>query len=358
MDEIIKKSVDNLINQILKVREDEVVLIDAEIYNRDNNNDFAELSLLEEIAFSIRKNFAIPVIEITTEKLTSRIFGEPSIDKNKNMLHYQNKRFSLFDKMIEIGISPRYCNTRNVPRRLKNDVKHTSEEIFKLAIASMKQLVLIDYPQKSIAESFNFEYEDFRKLIFTALSVDVKNLKDKIEKLSEKISDHGKYCISTGESRLEITPPWLNKRVFNGEFLSDSIIYLPTGKIEIMLNSVHLNGSFKADSLFFDNLHGENILVEFEEGRIKKISTENRNEAFYRLLDSLIDCKDNVTLILGANPFSQILTHYPSLDEIVENSISLRLTTNNDNTILLTSINANITSCADYLSDVHADDKC
>ena len=67
----------NIVNNLLKIHNDNVISIAGEIHNSNNSEEpLIELPLIEELAVAIRKRKAFPVLEISTESLKKRFFAE------------------------------------------------------------------------------------------------------------------------------------------------------------------------------------------------------------------------------------------------------------------------------------------
>ena len=66
-----------IVHNVARLSENEVVSLSGEINNVDNDeNALCQIPLIEEIALSIKKNKAFPILEISTSNLKKRSLNE------------------------------------------------------------------------------------------------------------------------------------------------------------------------------------------------------------------------------------------------------------------------------------------
>jgi len=339
----LSKPVAKITDAVLRITENEIVAIEAELSENIEGSNDNLLNLIEEFAFQIRKRKAIPVMEITTERLSGRIIQELTPDKLETPLKYFNKRFELFDAFINIGVTVNPYAEKSLPRRIYNELKDNSEKVFEIARNSQKKFLLVDFPKSGIKEFFNVNYDELQKQIIEAIDCNYSEICDEAQNIQNNILTKNPIKLYTGESNLKITRFEHAYRVYSADFSKENIVSIPTGKIEFPLVSAKTEGEFLAERVYFENNCLENISLSFEEGRVKRITCDNKTNSFYKLQNMLMSLHDESTLIIGLNGKIPQYTSYPSLDECKKEHVGIRLSTDRKQKILLISGKCKVT---------------
>ena len=143
----------NIVNNLLKIKSDDVISISGEIHNSKNANDpLVELPLIEELSVAIRKRKAFPVLEISTENLKRRFFAEMPDEVFSVPPNYYKSWINSIDKFIEISWESYSSDFRSVSEKQLQQFKDSTKSILQYLFDQKKKLIFLNFPTHELAK--------------------------------------------------------------------------------------------------------------------------------------------------------------------------------------------------------------
>ncbi len=320
----------NLTHNVIKIKEKHVVNLSAEIHNGyELDHPLIEIPLLEEMALSIRKLKAFPVLDIASENLRKRVFSELNNEQLFMPQHYYEKWVSLADIFIDFSWKSNPYFVHDLPGFCLSRYTSTANELWEQIQRQRKKVILMGFPTEALAKYYNLNYSILRENYMSALNLDYHELRSRIILTDNKLKVANEWNLITEDRNLTINFVQQDSAIYNGEFYNRCYMVLPTGKIEKQLIHLTLDGIFYAESVYLENQYFSDVQIIFEKGRIISVDFMNKQSNSNFLHSLLLNSIQEAVLCIGMNPNLNEPIHYSLFDECVQRNLTIKLLINN-----------------------------
>jgi len=324
MNKVYQKISEKIINDILQVKPGQSVILYAEIHNVTEPKDpLEEIPFLEDIAISLRKKKALPILDISTENLHKRFFEE--VDDNHTI---QNDIFSIWingaDYFIDFSWRSNPMFYKSIPEQFMKKYKDMSELYIKEITKKKKKIILLGTPTKGLAKYYNIDQDLLIETFYQSIDIDYLQLKKKCLIFSGKISQNKNWQIVTKNRILQIDLIGKPQSLY-GEFQHNPIVTLPTGLWKQNLLSENCNGILFCDYIYHQEYTWSNVQLIFNEGKIIDIETEFPQENTKLLKTNLRTQIKSICLNYGLNENVRKMSLYPMFDILKFGNLSMTI---------------------------------
>ncbi len=333
MENQIAKLAFNIVTNFLNIKKDDAISIYAEIFDNSIQNTLSEIPIMEELAIAIRKRKAFPLLEITTQNLQKRFFEELSDDILGLVPQYFLNRIDKLSAFLEIGWKAlgNPFETINIQSKI---FYRTVYQILEKIYEKKKKIIYLNYPSEHLANYVNTDYELILKNYFSAVNCDYQKLYHTAEELEFFFKNSEKIEIKTKAGLLKFLINTNEVKVFPKT--ENQAIILPTGKAEIPIKRIFLNGEFFAEKIYYKNHIYKNVFISFKEGHAHRIEMENSTgKESFEFKNNLIGSKEEIIFSFGFNPNIKSYTNFYSYDRNIYNAVSIKFYDHSFNPILL-----------------------
>jgi len=334
----ISKLVFNVVSQFLKIKENDVVSVSVEIF--DKINPLLEVPVMEELAVAIRKRMAFPTLEVTTQNLQKRFFSELSEDALGLVPKYYIKWISEISAFVEIGWKAlgNHFEEEKAPSKIFFEAVYTVlEEIYK----QKKKMVFLNFPSQELSDYVQIPLKTLFKNYFSAANCNYKRLLEKTRYIEDKLKYNEKITIKSGDKQLKFLTNPNKVESFSGSEMA--LITLPTGKVEVPIKKSFIKGDFFAEMVYYKHMILNDVTILFENGYAKKVTVENgKSSDIFNFKNNLIGAKGECFLSIGTNEAAENFSNFYSYDRVINNTVSLKFFDPRDNPIILLSKSSKI----------------
>ena len=327
----ISKLVFNVVSQFLKIKENDVVSVSVEIF--DKINPLLEIPVMEELAVAIRKRMAFPTLEVTTQGLQKRFFSELSEEALGLVPQYYLKWISEISAFVEIGWKAlgNHFVEEKIPSKIFFEAVYTVlEEIYK----QKKKMIFLNFPSQELADYTQIPLETLFENYFSAANCNYKQLYEKTKKIEDKLKSNEKITIKSGDKQLKFLTNPNKVESFSGS--KRVLITLPTGKVEVPIKKSFIKGEFFAEKAYYKHMILNDVTVLFENGYAKQITAKDgKSSDIFNFKNNLIGAKSECFLSIGTNDAVENFSNFYSYDRVIENAVSLKFFDPWDNPIIL-----------------------
>jgi len=332
-----------IVNHFLKISENNVFSISAEIRNSENSIDpLSEIDLAEELALEIRKKRAFPFLDISTENLKKRFFKEMPEPVFSQTPEYYLKWIDYINAFIEIGWKSIAEDFYTESYQNKLQLQKSTNRIWQKIVEQNKNVVFLNFPSRELAEYLNKDYEHLKQIYLKAATCNYNRLRIDGLNLKEQYLHHQDFVIRSHKDELCIQTNSQYPELFTDNSENHQIYVLPTGFIEILLNRKKMNGFYFAEQLFYNQKIYNNVKIHFDAGYVRFISFIEENEDTEICRNAILNSKEECSLMFGFNPEMTERTGYLLYDRCLDGNISLSLTDANRKKITLSNCKVKI----------------
>ncbi|HOE91156.1 MAG TPA: hypothetical protein PLV22_04210 [Candidatus Cloacimonadota bacterium] len=319
----------NITHNVIKIKQNHIVNLSAEIHNGYNLDDpLIELPMLEEFAIAVRKASAFPILDIASENLRKRVFSEFNNETIALPSHYYEKWVSLADIFIDFSWKSNPYFIQDIPDYYLNRYNHSADDMWHQIKKQGKKVVLMGLPTKALAKYYQLDYSILQNLYLRALGINYHDLKKQTFIIDNMLKDNVVWSLMTDDRSLQITFNIEDSLIYNGEFFNRCYIVLPTGKIEKRINHKLLDGILFAKQIYYENQCIKDVQIIFEKGKIIAVDFLSRNGDNF-LMSLLSNNIQEAHLVIGMNPNLKSPIGYSLYDECVLKNCNIRLLINN-----------------------------
>ena len=334
----ISKLVFNVVSQFLKIKEDDVISVSVEIF--DKTNPLLEIPVMEELAVAIRKRMAFPTLEVTTQNLQKRFFSELSEEALGLVPKYYLKWISEISAFVEIGWKAlgNHFEEAKPPSKIFFEAVYTIlEEIYK----QKKKMVFLNFPSQELADYVHIPLKTLFNDYFFAVNCNYNQLYEKTKKIEDRLKFNEKIIIKSGDKQLKFLTNPNKLESFDGN--EKVLITLPTGKVKVLIKKSFMNGEFFAEKAYYKHIILNDVSVLFENGYVKNITVkEGKSSDIFNFKNNLIGAKNECFLSIGTNKAAKNISNFYLYDRVIENAVSLKFFDPRDNPIILLSKSSKI----------------
>ncbi len=331
-----------IVNVILKVKPGQVVTLSAEIHNGfEMDNPLNAIPFLEEIAMSLRKKKAFPILDIASENLRKRSFSEIPDEILDMPINYYQKWVSMSDYFIDLSWRANPYFYKDIPDRYYNRLKKAMEVLWEQIRVQQKQIVLIGYPTVAMAKFYKVEYQLLQDAFFNSINCDYHELKKNLFIIDGDLSNSDEWEVITDERHCKFVFDDLKSELYYGDFNPEGFLILPTGKWERKVKLESLNGLFYSNYLYFDNVVYKEVQLLIENGKVMSVDFLNKRPDNYMIQNLLLKEIQSCVLSIGMNQNLTDTIYYGLFDECIKHNLSLKMSVDNK-VIMLTNNRAKL----------------
>ena len=288
MDNRLKKLSETIVNYSVDIKQGDRVLIQYES-NMCN-------PLVKCLIKDIYKNKAIPFVKLLDNELSSLILeGADSkvIDEMYKMKEYEVNNFDVF---IRICYTENEYEDKNVTNEIRKQLGSKTSNLDDIRI-NKRRWTLLNYPSLVDAYKAHMTYDEFYNYALDVMTVDYKNMNEKIKPLKELMEKTDKVRIVGPNTDLTFSIKGLPAIPCSGTAnIPDGELY--TAPIKDSVNGVI---TYNTPSPYNGNIFN-NISLEFKDGKIIKCKADNDNEKLEEIFNTDEGARYVGEFSLGFNP--------------------------------------------------------
>jgi len=338
----LRNIVSNIINYFLKIRKDDIVAIDSEIYNGKGSVDpLTEIPMVEALMMELNIKKAYPLLNISIESIEERIKNELS-DFPSPIPEKINRNFiETIDTFIEVGWKKLSRDINNSQTKLK--IKKDPQIFYWHKIfENKKNLVFFNYPSPQLANHLKIEMDKLLKIYKKSIDCNYERLKIQAEDLKDEFFSYAEYRIISQKEKFNIKIIKDKYQFFMGTPLDHQVTILPAGVIEFPMDKVSLDGVFIAEKVYYKDLIFNNVKLNFSDGVIRYISFKAEEKGNYSLQNTIMNSQKECYFSLGFNPEISDYTGFYLYDRCINGNISLKFFDQESFPIVFSNLNAEI----------------
>jgi len=286
------------------IRENDIVLI---------RGDSRDAEQLEDIAIAVRQRNAFPILRITTDRLTQKLYDEtpPSSDSQVDPIEAHLAATITAIISIDADHAPRLFNHVPAPRiaaRMK--VQATLDQLMFQRNVRRISLGRDLYPTAPTANRYALTVEELDRAFWYACTADPAPIRDAADAVMSQLSAGNQVAI-TGPNGTDLKFRIQNRRIlFNDGLISEdearaggpqAQACLPAGEAYTSVIPGTAEGKVVCDTLSFGGREIQNLSISFKAGRITAIN--GRGVEHLKLLYQATASKGELAwLDIGLNP--------------------------------------------------------
>ncbi|MHC4414524.1 MAG: aminopeptidase [Planctomycetota bacterium] len=272
------KIADTLVNTSSNIRYGELVLI---------NGGTRDQQLLEDIAVEVRKLGAHPLISIESDRLTRKMVEEVDQRYDAQEPALALRMAEIVDAIITVDHSEQPDLLADVPAaRLSRQAEAFRPVYGKILERGVLYVHLGNglYPTKALARQFEISESELSKIFWNAVMVDY----DRLQAVGGRVKNilaAGREVRITAPNGTDLTVDVTKRPVF----VSDGVIssedryaggpacqvWLPAGEVYVTPVPGTADGTFVADTYFFEGELIEGLKLEFEDGKLSSMTAKS-----------------------------------------------------------------------------------
>jgi len=316
----LEKLASTLVNQCAGIQENEIVIL---------NGSVRDLELLENIAVNVRKQGAFPLITISSERMTKRMFFDVP-EKYDTQLSLLNKGLiNLITAQISVSIGetpglladvpPERFATRAKANKPLNDL-YRQKQIKAISLGNGL------YPTRALAAEFDISLELLTDIFWKGVNIDYNQLNEIGKRLQEKLTAANELQISNKNGTnfsVKITncEPIISDGVISSEDFKSGFVgrnvFLPAGEVYFAPVKNTANGKLVFEHQTFMGESIKNLELVFKDGKLVSMKADSgldKLKAYYDSQDSQLSeftfidfgINPNVTIPAGSKMLSYI----------------------------------------------------
>lgn len=293
----------------LDIVEDDIVLI---------TSTEGAASLILELQKEILKRSAYPLIRISLEQMRYNFY---KYAQDKHLNQFQPgfaKEIEMATKVISIESANNPNQIKKIDQNKINQWKQTAGPYYR-KLDFIPTVVSI-FPNIRYADQAGMNLEEYEKLFFDAVSIDMEKLYEKYHPIEEMLSRGKRFEIKTSNTDLVFE---LGDRNFT---LHSLLVNFPDGELfcSPVENSVNGYIRFEQPQSYSGKIF-QNLSLEFRNGEVTQICSETNMDALQKLLKTDPGAKRLGEFGFGINPALKNLTNDILFDEKVTGTIHIAL---------------------------------
>ena len=293
----------------LEIVEDDIVLV---------TGTESSANLILELQKEILKKSAYPLIRINLEQMRYNFYKYAQEKHLKAFPPGLAKEIEMATKVISIESANNPNQLKNVDQNKINQWKQTAD-VYSRKLDFVPAVVTI-FPNVRYADKAGMNLEEYEKLFYDAVSVDMEKLYEKYLPIEEMLSSGKRFQVKTPNTDLVFE---LGDRNFT---LHSLLINFPDGEIFCSPVETSVNGYIRFDEpQYYSGKVFQNLSLEFRNGEVTKIHTETNMDALDKLLKTDPGAKKLGEFGFGINPAIKNLTNDILFDEKLAGTIHIAL---------------------------------
>ena len=288
MDHRIQKLSNIIVNYSIKVKENDRVLIQYE------SNECTPL--VKCLIKDIYKNKGIPFVKYLDNELSSLILQESNSNTIDEMVKMKTYEVDNFDCFIRICYTQNEYEDANIPSDIRKELGSKSQKIDDIRI-NERRWVLLNYPSLIDAYKAHMKYDEFYNYSLDVMTVDYKELGEKITALKDLMEKTDKVRIVGPNTDLTFSIKRMPAIPCSGT------ANIPDGELYTAPVRDSVNGfiTYNTPSPYHGNIFN-NIRLEFKDGQIVNCSTTEHEELLKEIFNTDEGARYIGEFSLGLNP--------------------------------------------------------
>jgi aminopeptidase len=296
---------DKVVTQSAGVKEGDVVLV----FGSDE-----DLPLLEEIAISVRKQGASPLVTVNTSGFNRRTYDEVPTQYDSRAPGMMVKLAGIVDVIIgtEAGDSR---SLKGVPaERMAARAKAAAPVDQLMRKRGVRTVILGNglYPSEEQAELYDMERDELAEAMYSGIDADYSAIQQAGKQVKQILAAGKELRITQPNGtdlklRIDRRPVAVNDGIITPEEhkpgSAERSVWLPAGEAYLIPVAGTAEGTFVTDKLFYLGQPVEGLKLEFKAGKLTSMSAESGLEPVKAAYDAAGTGKDVLSVIdIGLNP--------------------------------------------------------
>jgi aminopeptidase len=319
----LEKLAERLVTQSAGVKEGEVVLVSGGPEN---------IELLEDIAVQVRKAGAFPLVTVSTDRMTKRMYADVP-DKYDSQTNQRDLKLA---EMVNVEINLGRETDEKLfadadQKRLAARAK-AGEPVEEAFIKHNVRTVEVDnslYPNDWLAKRYGMTADDLSKTFWGGVNMDYTDLQSRGEQVSAALSRGSELHITdSGGTDLKVRVEGRKYGVSDGIISAEDMkkgpsglsVYLPAGEVYVAPVPGTAEGKVVRAKDYFDGKEIDNLVLTFSAGKLTSVTGAGPGfDLMKAAYDAAGDGKDLFAVVdFGINPNvklpadSQVATWIPA----------------------------------------------
>lgn len=311
-----------LVNQAAAIKQGDRVLISGQ--PRD-------IDLLEQVAVEVRKRGAFPIVAVTTERLTRRLYDEVPTTCDAQTHDFDLKLAGIVNATISVeGVENETLLSTVPPERIAARARAAQPIVQAMLKNNVRQVSLGNglYPTAAAARRYGLTPDELGKLFWDAVNVDYGRLQSTAERLTATLAG-GKEVHITNPNGTDIRFRIENRPVLSsdGVISPDEVarggaacqVWLPAGEVFTTPVPGTAEGMIVVDRHYFQGKEITGLTLTFKGGKLTEMTAKSGLEPLKALYDASGTGRDEFGFVdVGINPSlkapkdTKLLTWIPS----------------------------------------------
>jgi leucyl aminopeptidase (aminopeptidase T) len=321
-----------LVNQCAAIQENDLVMISG----RPD-----DMELLENVAIHVRKLGAFPLISVSTDNLTRRMYDEVPAKYDTQSPTLAMKMAEMFDAIIAVSAEENPALLANVPPERIAAHDKTLEPVYNAMLKrNVRQVELGNalYPTPAKARQLGISLNELTTIFWDGVNVDYLKLQAIADTIKARLAV-GKTVHITSDSgtdlRVQIERRPIN--VNDGVISADDVrigkaacqVWLPAGEVYLAPVPGTAEGTVVIDRHYFHGREIRDLRLTFEDGKLTSMKAKSGLEPLKKLYDVSGTGKDEFAAIdIGINPNVRIPTDSRMVAWMASGMITVGIGTN------------------------------
>ncbi len=306
----LEKMAVSLVNECANIQEGEIVMVSGSV---------RDLELLENIAVNVRKLGAFPLLTISSDRMTKRMFTDVPEKFDTQYPKLGMKMVDMITAQISVSSGENPDLLADVPpERFATRSKANKPLIELYQEKEIKSVSLGNglYPTEALAAKFNMSYDELFKVFWEAIDVDYARLNEigSIVQQRLKNADILKITHKNGtDFTVDITgnKPFISDGIISDEDMKKGLVgmsaYLPAGEVYFVPVAGTANGKLVFDNYIFRGEIIKDLELVFENGNLVSMDGKHGIEKLKEYYDAQDDLIKEFSMIdFGINPNIEI----------------------------------------------------
>ena len=295
-----------LVVQCAGIREDDLVLISGGV---------RDMELLENIAVNVRKQGAFPLITISSDRMTRRMFTDVPVKYDSQTPKFDLKLLDLITSVITVDYGETIGLLADIPPERLAAVSKASEPVGSLYVQRNIRGVNLGnglYPTAALAKQYGVSREELSKIFWDGVNVDYAKLQVTGETVKASLAT-GKQVHLTNPNGTDLKVSIESRPVFvsDGVISDDDMqrggpacqVFLPAGEVYLAPVVGTAEGKVVVDRQFFQGEEIQRLTLTFKAGKLTSMTAKSGLEPLKALYDASGPGKELFALIdIGINP--------------------------------------------------------
>jgi aminopeptidase len=273
-----------------------------------------DLPLLEEIAITVRKQGASPLVTVSTNGFNRRTYDEVPAEYDSQVPE-MNLKLSEFVDVIIGTEAAEPGRLKGVPAERMAARAKAAAPVDKLMRQRAVRTVILGnglYPSEEQAELYDFDRDELAEAMYSGIDADYAAI--------QAAGKHVKQTLAAGKEmritqpngtdlklRIDRRPVAVNDGIISPEEQkpgsAETSVWLPAGEAYLIPVPGTAEGTFVTEKLFYLGQPVEGLKLEFNAGKLTSMSAESGLEPVQAAYDAAGTGKDVLSVVdIGLNP--------------------------------------------------------